>query len=198
MTLWASLPIRYRLSITFGASAAVVVAGLSIFVYAQTGSSLLTAVDAKLNSRAALLVADVRDDGPAQVNVGRAVIESAEVFAQIDDASGRVLRSTALIARSRLLSPSEIRSLHGATLYDRTIPGISNVTRVLAVPVVTPRGRVVVAVGASLQERGGGGGGGAGSSSSPRRSPSQGRQPCCSSPRVPGWHSLARCARSSG
>ncbi len=153
MTRWAPLPIRYRLSITFGASAAVVVAGLSIFVYAQTGSSLLATVDASLTSRADLLAPGVRDDGPAQVGVEPTLIEDTKVFAQVDDASGRVLRSTSTIARSRLLSPPEAQSLHRATFYDRTVPGIGNVSRVLAVPVPTRYGRLVVAVGASLQDR---------------------------------------------
>ena len=153
MTRWARLPIRYRLAITFGASVAVVVAGLSVFVYSQTGSSLLATIDANLNSRAALLVSSVKDDGPAQVNVRPELIENAEVFAQIDDASGRVLRSTPLIARSRLLSPAQARSLRRVRLYDRTVPGIANVTRILAVPVVARRGRLVVAVGTSLQDR---------------------------------------------
>ena len=154
MTRWSRLPIRYRLSITFGASAAIVVAGLSIFVYAQTASSLLTTIDADLNSRADLLIADVRDDGPTQVSVRRALIEDAVLFTQIDDASGHVLRSTAPIARSRLLSPAQVRLLRRPTLFDRTVPGIANVTRVLAVPVVTRHnGLLVVAVGASLQDR---------------------------------------------
>jgi signal transduction histidine kinase len=64
-----------------------------------------------------------------------------------------VLRSTPLIARSRLLSPAEARSLRRVTLYDRTVPGIANVTRILAVPVVARWGRLVVAVGTSLQDR---------------------------------------------
>ena len=153
MTRWARLPIRYRLSITFGASAAVVVAGLSMFVYAQTGAGLLATIDANLNSRAALLVSSIKDDGPSQVNVQQQLIENVEVFTQIDDSTGQVLRSTALIAGSRLLSPTQARSLHQATLYNRTVPGIANVTRILAVPVIARRGRLVVAVGTSLQDR---------------------------------------------
>ena len=153
MTRWSRLPIRYRLSITFGALAAVVVAGLSIFVYAHTGASLLATIDANLNSRAALLVSSVRDDGPSQVNVAPELIENVEVFAQIDDAHGRVLRSTSLIARSRLVPAAQARSLRRPTLYDRTVPGIANVTRVLAVPIAARRGRLVVAVGTSLQDR---------------------------------------------
>jgi len=153
MMRWARLPIRYRLSITFGASVAVVVAGLSIFIYAQTGSNLLATVDASLTSRADLLAPNARDDGPAQVSVEPALIEGTTVFAQIDDASGRVLKSTSSIAGSQLLSALEARSLRRATFFDRTVPGIGNVSRVLAVPVVTRHGRVIVAVGASLQDR---------------------------------------------
>src|SRR5215467_8019103 len=131
MTRWARLPIRYRLSVTFGASAAVVVAGLSVFVYAQTAANLLATVDAGLSSRAGVLASDVRDDSPAQVSVEPTLIEGTKVFAQIDDASGQVLRSTARIARTRLLSPLDARLLRRATSYDRRVSGIGNVSRVL-------------------------------------------------------------------
>jgi two-component system, OmpR family, sensor kinase len=153
MTVWHRLPIRHRLTIAFGASAAIVVAGFSVFVYTQTGSDLLATIDANLNSRADLLVSGVKDDGAAQVNVRRELIENVEVYAQIDNAHGWVLRSTSRIGRSRLLSPAQVRSLRRATLYNRTVPGISNVTRVLAMPVTTRQGRLVVAVGTSLQDR---------------------------------------------
>lgn len=153
MTRWARLPIRYRLSLTFGASAAVVIAGLSIFVYVQTAANLVATIDVGLSSRAAVLAGDVRDDGPMHVPVEPTLIESTKVFAQIGNASGQVLKSTARIARARLLSPVEARSLRRATFYDRTVPGIGNVSRVLAVPVRTRQGRLIVAVGASLQDR---------------------------------------------
>ena len=65
----------------------------------------------------------VRDDGPSQVNVGPELVENVEVFAQIDDASGRVLRSTPLIARSQLLSAAQALLLRRVTPYDRTVPG---------------------------------------------------------------------------
>jgi two-component system, OmpR family, sensor kinase len=154
MTLWARLPIKYRLSILLGLGMAAVLTGLSVFVYGKTATNLLGTIDAGLSSRAGALAGNVRDDGPAQVSVEPTLIEGTKVFAQIDDTSGRVLRSTARIARSRLLSPPQARSLRRATSYDRTVPGISNVSRVFAVPVVTHDGRlVVVAVGASLQDR---------------------------------------------
>ena len=153
MTRWATLPIRYRLSITFGASVAVVVAGLSIFVYLQTASNLLATVDSSLTSRAELLATNARDDRPGLVGVEPTLIDGTKVFAQIDDASGRVLRSTSSIARSHLLAPPEARSLRRATFFERTVPGIGNVSRVLAVPVAGRHGQLIVVVGASLQDR---------------------------------------------
>jgi len=75
------------------------------------------------------------------------------VFAQIADAAGLITQSSPKISRWRLLPPRDIRSLHAPGLYDRKVPGIDNVARVLAVPVHTSRGRLVVLVGASLQDR---------------------------------------------
>jgi signal transduction histidine kinase len=46
-----------------------------------------------------------------------------------------------------------LRSLKGPTVFDRTVPGIDNTTRVLAVPVLTSTGRAFVVVGSSLQDR---------------------------------------------
>jgi hypothetical protein len=51
----------------FGGAMAVVVAGLSVFVYARTGSDLLATVDADLASRADLLAVKAKDDGPSAI-----------------------------------------------------------------------------------------------------------------------------------
>jgi signal transduction histidine kinase len=153
MSGWTRLPIRRRLTITFAASMAAVIAGLSAFVYTRTGADLLDTVDAGLRSRAELLVADLQHHDPALVNVEPTLIENDEVFAQIAGASGQIIQSSSKISRWRLLPAPVIRSLRVPGLYDRKIPGIDNVARVIAVPVHTPGGRVVVMAGASLQDR---------------------------------------------
>lgn len=147
------LPIRQRLTITFAAAMAAVIAGLGVFVYVRTGADLLDTVDAGLRSRAELLVADLQHHDPARVNVEPTLIESDEVFAQIADASGRTIQSSSRISRWRLLPLPVVQSLHAPALYDQKIPGIDDMVRVLAVPVNTPRGRFVVLAGASLQDR---------------------------------------------
>jgi len=153
MSCWTRLPIRQRLTITFAASMAAMIAGLGAFVYIRTGADLLDTVDAGLRSRAELLVTDLQHHDQAPVDVEPTLIESDEVFAQIADAAGMVTQSSPQISRWRLLPPRDIRSLRVPGFYDREIPGIDNVARVLAVPVHTSRGRLVVLVGASLQDR---------------------------------------------
>jgi len=132
---------------------AVVITGLSAFVYVRTGADLLDTVDAGLRSRAELLVTDLQHHDRAPVNVEPTLIENDEVFAQVAGDAGLIIQSSSKISRWRLLPPRVIRSLRVPGLYDRQIPGIDNVARVLAVPVHTSRGRVVVLVGASLQDR---------------------------------------------
>jgi two-component system, OmpR family, sensor kinase len=156
MTRWARLPIRARLTAAFAASMAVVIGGLSVFVYARTGADLLDTIEAGLSSRAELLASDLQHRGPALANVEPTLIESDEVFAQIARASGGIVQSSSIIARQRLLSPAAVRAVSTAgkaEYVDRRLIGIDNQAKVLAVPVTTTRGRFVVMVGASLQDR---------------------------------------------
>src|SRR5258708_3513026 len=87
MTRWARLPIRYRLSIMFGASAAVVIAGLSIVVYTQTASNLLATIDVGLGSRAGVLASNVRAYGPPPVSLQPTPTQNTTAFPPLHDAS---------------------------------------------------------------------------------------------------------------
>jgi signal transduction histidine kinase len=153
MTVWKRLPIRHRLTLAFATRLVMVATGLSVFVYVRTGADLLDTVDAGLRSRAELLVADLQHHGPELVNVAPTLIESDEVFAQIAGPAGRVVQSTSTVSQHPLLPARAIASLEQARYFDRKIPGVDNVTRVLAVPAVTGHGRFVVMVGTSLQDR---------------------------------------------
>jgi two-component system OmpR family sensor kinase len=153
MTALTRLPIRLRLTVAFAAGLALVLGALSAFVYVRTGADLLAATDAGLRSRAELLASDVRQRGPATVNVEPDLTEPDEAFAQIADSSGRIVRSSAIVSPVRLVPATLVRSIGGARFIDHTVPGIDNVARLLAVPVTTSRGRFVVVVGESLQDR---------------------------------------------
>src|SRR5579859_6401704 len=156
MKLWARLPIRARLTAVFAASLAVVIAGLSVFVYARVGSDLRNTIDAGLRSRAELLASDVQHRGPALVRIERTLIENDAVFAQIANASGRIVQSSSVVAHQRLMTAASIRLVSRAgrsRIAQRKLTGVENVARVLAVSVTTSRGRYVVLVGISLQDR---------------------------------------------
>ena len=153
MTALTRLPIRVRLTVAFAAGMAVVLAGVGVFVYVRMGAALLETTDAGLLSRAEVLVANVRASGLQLPGIGAALIESDEAFAQIADPSGRIVQSSPIVAGSALLPPATLASLQGHAFFDRHIPRIDNVTRILAVPVGGGHHQAVVMVGGSLQDR---------------------------------------------
>jgi two-component system, OmpR family, sensor kinase len=153
MRRWTRLPIRVRLTLQFALGAGVVLAAMGWFVYVSSGGDLLAAADAGLRSRAEVIASDVRASGPSVQSITPNLIESDEAFAQVADAAGTVVQSSAIVEGRPLLPASTIRALAHPQLFDRRIPGIDNVTRVLAVPVDSPNGRSVVMVGSSLQDR---------------------------------------------
>src|SRR5215471_17418642 len=156
MRLWVRLPIKARLTAAFAVSLAAVIAGLSVFVYVRVGGDLLSTIDAGLRSRAELVASDVRHRGPALVRIEPTLIENSEVFAQITGASGRIVQSSSVVTRQRLMTASRIRLVSRtgrSRIAERALTGVDNVARVLAVPVTTRRGRFVVLVGVSLGDR---------------------------------------------
>jgi signal transduction histidine kinase len=148
-----TLPLRQRLTLVFAVGTAITLAAVGVFVYLRTAADLLDTVEAGLRSRAAILVVDARRSGPASVDVGSGLIEPDEAFAQVADATGEIVRSNDIVRGTAMLPPSVTRSISAPTFYDRDLPGIDNVSRLLAVPVQTPAGRAVVIVGSSLQDR---------------------------------------------
>ncbi len=143
MTRWTKLPLRLRLTLVFAVCTAATLGVVGVFVYLRTAADLLDTVDAGLRSRAAILVVDARKNGPENVNVGSGLIEPDEAFAQVLDGSGTVIRSNEIVLAAAMLPADVARSLRAPTFFDRRLPGIDNVTRVLAVPVQTPSGRAV-------------------------------------------------------
>jgi two-component system OmpR family sensor kinase len=153
MTGWTRLPIRARLTITFAVGLALSLAALGAFVYVRTGAALLASEDAGLSSRAEVVAADVRAGGPALTHIEANLIERDESFAQIADSTGRILESSPNVSGGRLVPAAIIRSTARPMFVDRVVPGIDNTSRVLLVPVQASRGRFVVLVGTSLQDR---------------------------------------------
>ncbi|MFL5767677.1 MAG: HAMP domain-containing protein, partial [Actinomycetota bacterium] len=153
MDRWTRLPTRVRVTLVFTLCTAVVLLAVGAFVYRSAGDDLLSAVDAGLLSRAELIAQDVRANGPSVADTGAHLIEADEAFAQVAGPSGAIVQSSSIVAGRPLLDLRTIEGVSRPTFFDRTIPGIDNTTRVIAVPVQGPAGRSVVLVGASLQDR---------------------------------------------
>ncbi len=148
-----AVPLKLRITLAFTAAMAVVVVALSIFAYVRMGADLLDEVDKGLESRGEVVAAQIRTGGPDLPSMSPTLIESDEAFAQIADSQGRILHSSDVVARARLLDGGTIRSITRPAFFDRRIPGIDNVTRVLALPVTYLDRRYVLMVGSSLQDR---------------------------------------------
>src|SRR5258705_10002325 len=111
------IPIKFWVTAAFSVSVACVIAGLSVFVYLRTGADLLKTIDAGLRSRAEVLAATVQHGHPVGP-IKPTLIESDEVFAQITNPSGRIIRSSPVLAGHRLVPPAQARSAEGAQLFD--------------------------------------------------------------------------------
>jgi methyl-accepting chemotaxis protein len=153
MDRWAKLPTRVRVTLVFALGTAAVLIAVGWYVYTSAGADLLASADAGLVSRAEVIAADARQNGPPVELIGTRLIERDEAFAQLADETGAILQSSPIIQGHPLISPATVRSITHPTFFDRSIPGIDNTTRVIAVPVRTPNGPEVVLVGASLQDR---------------------------------------------
>src|SRR5258706_4988034 len=97
------LPLKVRMTLVFGVGMAVVLAGLGAFVYLRTGEDLLAAVDAGLRSRAQMLVnsADRADALAGALGEGK-LADADEAFAQILDATGRIVATTSAVSNAPL------------------------------------------------------------------------------------------------
>ena len=93
------LPLRLRLTLVFGVGMALVVASLGAFAYFRTKSDLLASVDAGLRSRAQVLVNSVsRIADLGGVLVEGKLIDPDEAFAQVLDASGRIVDTSSAVS----------------------------------------------------------------------------------------------------
>jgi two-component system, OmpR family, sensor kinase len=143
----AAIPIRLRLTLAFAFAMAVVLAATGLFLYVRLGDSLDRTIDQSLRARTA-------DVGALARQSDSRLAERGASIAQILDAGGSVIASTPDLGRP-LLTRGEIARAQRAQIEirSRDVPGSDEPARLLAGPVDTQRGRVVVVVGTSLETR---------------------------------------------
>jgi signal transduction histidine kinase len=114
-------------------------------IYQDLDGELERAIDSGLSARV--------DDIAADVAAGNRVIREEESFAQILG-PGDVIIDASALGVPPVLTPAELaRAFRGPLEIDRAVPdlpGLGDRARLLARPVQSPQGRVVVVAGASL------------------------------------------------
>jgi signal transduction histidine kinase len=149
------VPIRLRVTLAFTGAMAVVLIAVGLFLYLRLQAQLDESIDKGLRVRAGEVGALARS---SQLGLGThdpSLIEQDESFAQALSADGRVLDSTPQLAGRSVLTPAEVREAAIAPiLFDRQgLPGIDETARLLAAPVDSSRGKLIVVVGSSLGDR---------------------------------------------
>jgi heavy metal sensor kinase len=148
------LPIRLRITFVFALAMAVVLVIAGWLVYARVASDLDSALDQQLRSRGQDVSALVRRDGSLK-STGGPLVERGESFAELLDANGRVVQATDQIGPHRLLTPSDLARAREAAVFvnRRSVPGLNEAARMLALPVQRGHRRLILVVGATQENR---------------------------------------------
>jgi heavy metal sensor kinase len=150
---YARLPTRVRVTLAFTAVMALLLTAFGSFVYLRLGRTLNETVERGLRSRAGDVSALVQQAGSGLTQHGRSPLtEQGESLSQILDARGRVLDASPLLRRRPLLTRAEIHRAAGQTIVvEHASPTeATDRVRLLATPVIAQHRRLIVVVGASL------------------------------------------------
>lgn len=151
------LPIRLRLTLAFALAMAIVLAATGAFLYVRLASSLDEAIDEGLQVRLADVAALAAEgDSAVGESGGNRLADPEDSFAQVLDATGRVVDGTALAGGRPALEPRQLTQVgteRVLRLERGDVPGIDGQARLLATAIDTPQGDRVVVVGASLEDR---------------------------------------------
>jgi heavy metal sensor kinase len=135
---------------------AAVLAASGLFLYLRLSSHLSLALDRELRLRAQDLAALVRDPNAslAADSAGR-FVERGESYAQLLAPDGAVADATRPLGRKPVLTPGEVAAARRRPLFvDRaTVTGLDEPSRILATSVRRAGRPLVLAVGATTQDR---------------------------------------------
>jgi signal transduction histidine kinase len=135
---------------------ALVLGAIGLFVFLRFRAELDSTINAGLRSRAADVAALVREaDSGLSEGRGGNLVGRTESFAEVLEADGSVLDSSAAVGNEVLLRPEELAAaLRGPLIVNRgPLPGFEESSRLLATPVMARGLRRVVVVGTSTEAR---------------------------------------------
>jgi heavy metal sensor kinase len=148
--------IRIRVTAAFAVAMAAVLAASGLFLYLRLSSHLGLALDRELRLRAQDLGALVHDPNTSlATDSASRFVERGESYAQLISRSGAVVDATRPLGRTPLLTRSELAAAVRAPVYldEPRVPGLDEPSRVLATTVRRDGRPLVLAVGATLQDR---------------------------------------------
>jgi hypothetical protein len=131
-------------------------AATGLFLYLRLGAGLDTTIEQSLRSRAGDVTAPIEQaDSGLEESARSTLTEQGESFAQIIEPSGDVVDATPAVRGRALLKGEQLPDEVGETvIVDReAIPGEDDPVRVLARPVRAQDRRLIVIVGAALEDR---------------------------------------------
>ena len=148
-------PIRLRLTLAFTAVAGILLAASGWFLHLRLSGDLSQALDQSLRQRSQDLAVLVRDGVEPLDLESTGLIERGESFAQVVDSHGSVLAASSSLRGRALLAPRELARAREASLFlDRPlVPGLDEPARLLAVPVSSRDGQLVLVVGSTQGNR---------------------------------------------
>lgn len=145
------LPIRFRLTATFALLMAVVLFGMSLFLYVRLEATLDHSIKKDLSTRLHAILATIgRVPDPFGTQAG--LIHSDENFAQVVGDGGRVIDSSVALGPRPVVSPSRLTTIRGRVAFDRTVTTSHELIPARFVATRTAGGLIVI-VGASLEAR---------------------------------------------
>jgi signal transduction histidine kinase len=143
------------MTLVFGLVSALLLGAVGLGVYLTVAAALLDGIDSGLQFRAATLQAEVTARPTPRVMSSVApdprLAEPGEAVTQVFSTSGALLQASPPARTDPVLPAEVVGRLQDPTVFDRRLPGIANVTRLLAAPV--PGQSAIVVVGASMQDR---------------------------------------------
>lgn len=149
------LPLRVRLALASTLILPLALAVVSGLVFLRFEAGLTSAIDSDLRARAEPLAVIVARRGPGALDgpSATALLRPLGAFAQVADRRGRVLGSTDLVRRVRLLAPDQaaVAVARGLRTDRDRIPFVAKRSRLVAIPL--PRSGTTLVVGRSLRDR---------------------------------------------
>ena len=150
------VPIRWRVVIAFAVAMSVVLTATGLLIYQRLGDDLSHALDQDLRLRAQDFSALVARPGrPIAAASGDRFVERGESFAQVLDAHGSVLDSSASLGGTPLVGGAAVAAAGPRARFvdRRRVPGLDEPARLLIVGLRRDGRPAALVVGATLENR---------------------------------------------